>query len=375
MATKVTLRKKAISGDRQSLYLDFYPEIIHPDTGKPTRREFLGLYLYNKAKTPVDKQQNKETLQLAENIKAQRQLEIQKGDYGFLSDKMKKADFVAYFKAMAAKRKGSNSDNWQSALNYLTDFTGGSLLFSNLTEHVGNEFKEYLQTAKSKRSTKTGLSANSVVSYFTKFKVALKQAYKDGYLETDINAKLHNPRPEETHREYLTLEEVNKLAQTECTMPLLKEAALFSALTGLRFSDIEKLIWSEVQHSKESGYYIQFRQQKTKGVETLPIPEQAYKLLGERKEPNKKVFDGLVYSAHMNNHLVRWTAKAGITKHITFHSFRHTYATLQITFGTDLYTVQKMLGHKHSKTTQVYAKIIDQKKQEAANKIILDVDF
>lgn len=372
MATKVTLRKKAISGDRESLYLDFYPEIPNPDTGKPTRREFLGMYIYGKAKSPVDKLRNKETLELADHIRAQRQLEIQRGDYGFLSDKKKKADFVAYFRTLAEKRKGSNSDNWQSCLNFLIDFTGGSLLFSNLTEHVGNDFKEFLQTAKSKRSTKTGLSANSVVSYFTKFKVALKQAYKEGYLETDINARLLNPRPEETQREYLTLDELNKLAKTDCTLPLLKEAALFSALSGLRFSDIEKLVWSEVQHSKENGYYIQFRQQKTKGVETLPIPEQAYKLLGERKEHDKKVFDGLIYSAHMNNHLVRWTAKAGITKHITFHSFRHTYATLQITLGTDLYTVQKMLGHKHSKTTQVYAKIIDQKKQEAANKITID---
>ena len=372
MATKVSLRKKAISGDRQSLYLDFYPEVIHPDTGKPTRREFLGLYLYDKAKTPVEKQQNKDTLQLAESIKAQRQLDIQRGEYGFLSDKKKKADFVAYFRALAEKRRGSNSDNWQSALNYLIDFTGGSLLFSNLTEHVGNEFKEYLQTAKSKRSTKAGLSPNSVVSYFTKFKVALKQAYKDGFLETDINGKLHNPRPEETQREYLTLEEVNKLAQTACSMPLLKEADLFSALTGLRFSDIEKLVWGEVQHSKKSGYYIQYRQQKTKSVETLPISEQAYNLLGERQDPNTKVFEGLKYSAHTNSHIVRWTAKAGITKHITFHSFRHTYATLQITFGTDIFTVQKMLGHRHQKTTQVYAKLVDQKKQEAANKIQID---
>lgn len=233
MATKVTLRKKAISGDRQSLYLDFYPEIIHPDTGKPTRREFLGMYLYDKAKTPVDKEQNKNTLALAENIKAHRQLEIQRGEYGFLSDRKKKADFVAYFEALAEKRSGSNSDNWKSTLNYLKDFTGGSLSFSELTEHKGNDFREFLQHTKTKRSTKAKLSPNAIVSYFTKFKVALKQAYKEGYLETDINSRLTNPRPQETNREFLTLEELNQLANTECVMPYLKEAALFSALTGL----------------------------------------------------------------------------------------------------------------------------------------------
>lgn len=373
MATKVTLRQKAISKSRISLYLDFYPEIIHPDTGKPTRREFLGLYLYDKAKTPIEKLANKETAQLAENIKAQRQLEIQKSDYGFLSDKKKKADFVSYFKGLVAKRIGSNSDNWKSTLNYLEDFTGGSLSFDNLNEHVSNEFKEYLQTTKTKRSTKAKLSPNAVVSYFSKFRVALKQAYKEGYLETDINSRLVNPRTEETQREYLTLEELNKLAKTECVLPNLKEAAIFSALTGLRFSDIAKLIWAEVNYSRDTGYYLQFRQQKTKGVETLPISKQAFDLLGDRKEPDNKVFERLKYSAYLNLQLEKWCIKAGITKHVTFHSFRHTYATLQLTHGTDITTVQKLLGHKNLKTTQVYAKVIDQKKQEAANRIKLDI--
>lgn len=114
-------------------------------------------------------------------------------------------------------------------------------------------------------------------------------------------------------------------------------------------------------------------QQKTKGQEVLPIPEQAYNLLGERKGPKDKVFEGLVYSAHMNLHLTKWVMKAGIQKEITFHCFRHTYATLQISLGTDIYTVSKMLGHRELKTTQVYAKIVDKLKQEAANKIKLDL--
>lgn len=141
MATKVTLRQKPISKGRQSLYLDFYPEIIHPDTGKPTRREFLGLYIYDNAKSPIDKQANKETKQLAENIKAQRQLDLQKGDFGFLSDKKKKSDFVEYFRAISEKKQGSNASNWRSTLNYLEDFTKGRLLFSDLNEHVCEQFK------------------------------------------------------------------------------------------------------------------------------------------------------------------------------------------------------------------------------------------
>jgi integrase len=370
--TKVTLRMKRISGKRQSLYLDFYPPIPNPETGKLTRREFLGLYIFEKPKTPLDKQHNKETEALAENIRARRQIEIQNGQYGFLSDHKRNADFVTYFKSLADKRKARNHDNWVSAYNYLETFTKGNLKFADLNEKFCNDFKEYLLTTKSKRSYKTTLSQNSAASYFNKVKAALKQAYKDGYLTTDLNAKIEPIKQAETQRNFLTIEELNILVKTPCNNDLLKRAALFSALTGLRFSDIQKMVWGELEYIKGQGYFLNFSQKKTKGVEVLPISEQAFKLLGERKEPTAKVFEGLNYSAYLNVHLKQWVLRAGITKNITFHCFRHTFATLQLSHGTDIYTVSKMLGHRELKTTQIYAKIIDQKKREAADKIKLD---
>ena len=122
------------------------------------------------------------------------------------------------------------------------------------------------------------------------------------------------------------------------------------------------------------GWYIRFKQKKTQGVETLPIPQQARDLLGEPDKPLERVFKGLKYSAWHNLKLQQWIMKAGIAKTITFHSGRHTYATLQLTLGTDIYTVSKLLGHRELKTTQVYAKIIDQKKVDAAN-IIPDLSL
>ena len=380
MAIKVKLREKKISGNRQSLYLDFYPAIPHPETGKPTRREFLGLYLYDKVKTPLDKKHNTETLQLAEQIRQKRENHINKPEIytGYEKEQLKKRergekDFVEYFKALTDKRKASNYDNWVSAYNYLETFTNGNLRFADLNEKFCNEFKEYLLTTKSNKSSKTTLSQNSAVSYFNKLKAALKQAYKDGYLTSDLNAKIEPIKQAETRRNFLTIEELNSLVKTECNNPLLKRAALFSALTGLRFSDIKNLVWGEIHHSVENGYSIQFTQQKTKGVEVLPISEQAYSLLGERKEPTDKVFEGLTYSAYENKHLYQWIGAAGITKDITFHCFRHTFATLQLSKGTDIYTVSKMLGHRELKTTQIYAKVIDQTKREAADKIKLDL--
>jgi integrase len=379
MATKVKLRQKPISKKRKSLYLDFYPPISHPITGEPTRREFLGLYLFGDTKTVIDKKHNKDTLQLAEQIRQKRENNINKPEIyseyekGQLKIKeLGEQNFVAYFKSLADKRKASNHDNWVSSYKYLDEFTKGTIKFSDLNEKFCNDFREYLLTTTSNKSNKTTLSQNSAVSYFNKFKAALRQAYKDGYLQSDINAKVESIKTAETKRDFLTLEELNRLAKTECQNPLLKNAALFSALTGLRFSDIQKLVWGEIQYSAENGYSIQFTQQKTKGVEVLPISEQAYSLLGDPQKPIDKIFEGLTYSAYENKHLYQWIGAAGITKEITFHCFRHTFATLQLSKGTDIYTVSKMLGHRELKTTQIYAKIIDQTKREAADKIKLD---
>ncbi len=380
MAIKVKLREKKISGNRQSLYLDFYPAIPHPETGEPTRREFLGLYLFDKSKSPIDKQHNKETLQLAEQIRQKRENHLNKPEVytGYEKEQLRireqgEQNFVAYFKTLASKRKASNYDNWVSAYNYLEIFTNGNLKFADLNEKFCNEFKEYLLTTKSNKSSKTTLAQNSAVSYFNKLKAALKQAYKDGYLQSDLNAKIEPVKQAETRRNFLTIEELNSLVKTECNNPLLKRAALFSALTGLRFSDIKNLVWGELEYIEGNGYFIKFKQQKTKGIETMPISGQAYSLLGEPKEPADKVFEGLTYSAYENKHLYQWIGAAGITKDITFHCFRHTFATLQLSKGTDIYTVSKMLGHRELKTTQIYAKIIDQTKREAADKIKLDL--
>jgi integrase len=379
MTIKVKLRDKDISGNRKSLYLDFYPAITHPETGEPTRREFLKMYLFDKAKNPIDKLHNKETLQLAELIRQKRENYLNKPEVytGFEKEQLRikelgEQNFVEYFKSLADKRKESNHDNWLSAYNYLETFTKGNLKFTDLNEKFCNEFKNYLLTTKSNKSKKVTLAQNSAVSYFNKLKAALKQAYKDGYLPSDLNNKIQPVKQAETQRNFLTIEELNSLIKTECSNPLLKRAAIFSALTGLRFSDIKNFVWGELEYIEGNGYFIKFKQQKTKGIEMMPISEQAFSLLGDRKEPTDKVFQGLTYSAYENKNLAKWIGLSGITKDITFHCFRHTFATLQLSKGTDIYTVSKMLGHRELKTTQIYAKIIDQTKREAADKIKLD---
>ncbi len=363
---KVTLRKRN-QGGQTSLYLDYYHQ------GK-RKTEYLKLYLDPNAKTKEQKEVNKKTLQLAETIRAQRQIEIQNGVYGFRDNEKLKGSFTAYLELLANKRKDSpgNYGNWDSMIKHMKAFIPQDISFEFVNREFVQDFREYLD----KKATGHGiqkLSQNSKYSYFNKLRAALKQAVKDGIIPHNPAEGVEAFKQGEPEREFLTLEELQAVVKAECEIPQLKTAFIFSCLTGLRWSDINKLLWSEVQHSNDMGYYIRFRQKKTKGAETLPISEQAFGLLGERQDKDERVFKGLKYSAWHNLKLQQWVMRAGITKTITFHCARHTYATLQLTAGTDIYTVSKLLGHRELKTTQVYAKIIDDKKKEAANKIKLDL--
>ena len=164
---------------------------------------------------------------------------------------------------------------------------------------------------------------------------------------------------------------MNALAETPCEKDVLKRAAIFSALTGLRHSDIQKLRWKEI--SLEDGMAkLHFTQKKTKAVEYMPISQQAFQLCGEPRRPQQLVFEDLTDITWISRPLKKWVELAGIKKNITFHCFRHTFATLQLASGTDIYTVSKMLGHTNVKTTEIYAKVIDEKKIKASEAIQLE---
>lgn len=380
MGVKVKLRQKPISNNRHSLYLDFYPPVFNPKTGKKTRREFLGLYILDKTKNQLDKAQNQETKLIAEGIRKKRENELNKPEIYSEDERAKlrarelgAQSFIQYYRKLSSKRKSSNYDNWISCLHYLEEFTEGNVNFSDIDVDFCEEFKEYLLTSPSRKSKKKSLEVNSAASYFNKYKAALKQAFKDGYLKDDINSRVPSIKPKEKLREFLTLEEMNRLVKTECKSPLAKRVAIFSALTGLRFGDMKKLTWDKIFSEVSRGQYIVYEQEKTEKPELLPISEQAYQLLGERRDDSDKVFDGLKYSSHQNDLLDLWVKKAGINKHIRFHNFRHTFATLQLTEGTDIYTISKMLGHKYVKTTQIYTKVVDDSKRKAASKIKFDL--
>ncbi|WP_413998145.1 tyrosine-type recombinase/integrase [Flavobacterium sp. W1B] len=376
--TNVTLRQTDISKDRKSLYLDFYPPILNPRTNEYTRREFLKLYLFKKPINQIQKISNIENLRTAELIHIRRRNDLNKNNiYSIFEQEQLQiqaigsTSFIKYFNKLAQRREGNNLSIWNcSILHFQAFMEGQDLLFKDVTITLIDDFRDYLLKAKSLKGNGNTLSTNTALTYHNKLKTTLKRAHKEGKLKTDINAGVNSIKEQESQRNFLTLEEAKKLFNTVCPNEIIRRISIFSTLTGLRYSDIDKLLWSEVEYIENDGHYIRFKQKKTKGMETIPISDEAFKILGHRGKHSEKVFIGLK-KWDMDRVLPVWIAKSGITKHITFHCFRHTYATLQISMGTNIYTISKMLGHKNVKTTQIYTKIIDEKKREAASKISL----
>lgn len=250
----VKLREKKLSNGNISLFLDIYRN------GK-RHKEYLKLYLID-AKTPIEKEQNRQTLATAQAIKSKRLIEIQNGEYSFTHQFKENTPFLEYYRNMVEERRKNpeskgNWGNWRSCLRYLEIYCDDKTTFRDVTPEFVLGFKEFLENVEKdthkrvgprrERDTFQRLSQNSKVSYFNKLRACINQAYDERIIPINPLRGIEGFKAEEVKRDYLTLEEVRLLAATPCRYPMLKRAFLFSCLTGLRKSDIQKLTWGEIQ--------------------------------------------------------------------------------------------------------------------------------
>ena len=375
----VRIRFKQLSNGNQSIYLDYYTgDVIRKENyvGGKRKYEFLKLYLIPE-RTREDKAKNEVTLALAKAIQSKRIVEVQNDAHGFQNTNKSRVNLLDYLENIGKQSAEQGSRNYaRTVLNTvraLRLFRGDYIAFRDVDKEFLSEFTDYLrQMPKASKYgvLKTGgrLSNNSVVSYYGTLRTAINRAYKEGIItvnptkEFDFASKV---RQEPSRREYLTIDELKTLINTECRHEIVKRAFLFSCLCGLRVSDIRKLRWCDLQRSG-GRVRIEITMQKTKEPLYLPISDEALKWLPERGEANDSDFIfPLTHEGTVNDTLQHWAKVAGITKHISFHVARHTHATMMLTLGADLYTVSKLLGHKNIATTQIYAKIVDKKKEEA----------
>ena len=346
MKQSVRLRQRVMPSGNVSLYLDIYQR------GKRTY-EYLHLYLSPDRK---DKELNRQTLSLAESICAKRLVELRNGEFGFKPPVS--VCLFDYVQTIISTKKGSTRRRYEALSAILQSYTKPSMMLADITPAWFSGFIAYI--------TKRGYAPNTLAVYTSTLRYIINQAHRDGLIPTNPITGIKGIGYEETNRIYLTIDEVRRLSATPCPNEVTRRAFLFGCLTGLRNCDIRALTWADV-HEQDGYTRIIFKQAKTHGQEYLDINDQAASLMGERGRDTDAVFPLMSWHA-VRQQLKAWVKRAKITKHVTFHTSRHTFAVMMLSV-TDIYTVSKLLGHRELSTTQVYAKVIDRAKREAVDKM------
>ncbi len=368
----VKIRLKTLANGNQSIYLDIY------HNGKRSY-EFLKLYLV--PVTGANKQwaaaQNSNTMDAANAIKAKRIIELANGVAGIKKSDSGKMllvewmdDFMSYKDNVA--RGDSYVKNIIKVRKRLIDYKGKNVRMADVDKAFCEGFILYLKNAKSFKDGETPLSKQSQLVYYSVFNTAMRKAVRDGVILSNPMDKVGSdakPKATESTKVYLDKEELAAMIESECGARV-KGAFLFSCFCGLRISDVRNLKWGDLKAVESPdgtlGYYLSIVMQKTQRGLSYRLSNEALKWLPDRngKDDGERVFS-LPIETELNRQLKAWAKRAGVDKNISFHTARHTFATLMLTIGADLYTTSKLLGHTNIKTTQVYAKIVDQKKDEA----------
>ncbi len=371
----VTLRQKARAKGRVVLYLDIYKDGAR-------KYEFLNLYLVPEVNDAA-KVQNKNTMQAALAIRNQRELEVIQGKGGLTPTSLSKMlllDWLEQFRQQKLQtgQSGERAAFVAKVITHIKAYKGDNIRLSDVDEKYCKGFINYLATAKVGRNTKNGgcLSATTANNYFQAFTSALNEAVRKKLIPVNpiqyLSREEKKPiKAERSNRTFLTIEEVSKLMETDCKNQMIKCAFLFSCFTGLRVSDIKNLRWSNIKE-RDGVKYLDITMQKTREPLTIKLNKQAESWLPVRGV-TEEVFNLPYYEVTINDNLKRWAKKAGIEKDICFHMSRHTFATMELTMGVDLYVVSKLMGHQEVGVTQVYADIINKQREDAVD--VLDRAF
>ncbi len=364
----INFRYKKLNSGRFSIYLDY---TVKDKDGKSHREyEFLKIHIskdYSRSKRIIA--EDKPLMELAQSIRSKRELEL----YGTVkglnaSSKRVNVSLIDFAKKEVERL---NQKSVRFFVGHLERFAKGKdVLFSDVNVSFIENLALYL---------KKSVSHNTAILYLGILKTLLNRGIRQEIIAVNPFIRYKIPVKQDTDRTYLELHEIKALNETACSCePHIQQAFLFSCFTGLRFSDIITLKKKHIQLEKDKDgkpfHTLLIRPIKTTRTSgkllKAPLSEQAVKILKEVKSSHNSefIFDMLPQKNVVNFWLKKWTKLAGVSKSLHFHAARHTFATLCLTSGVDIYTVSKLLGHTRIDATQIYAKIIDEKKLREVQK-------
>lgn len=299
----------------------------------------------------------KEKDRIVDRIKSQLEIELGNTKNGLVSRQLQKANFIQYFEELGNKKGSNTKTAWDNTLKHLISFQGKKISFENITAKWLEDFLNYL--------IKEDLANNTIFTYFNKITATLNQAVKEKIIVENPAKYITKPKKKETEILFLKKEEIQKIIETDFFDNDAKNAFLLSCYTGLRASDIKALKWSHIKDNR-----IQISQTKTKNLVYIPLNKNAICILGKQKHNKEFVFNLSEHISSINRTVKKLLKKAEIKKGIHFHCARHTFATLLVTSGVNIFTISKLMGHRDIKSTLVYAKVINEEKEKAVNSMV-----
>lgn len=375
------LGAKVLSDGRESLFLDYYLGYEWATSGKSgkeykrvnNRREYLSLYLWQAPRTPLERQQNKDTLELAKKIRFERGQQMLESVEGYRLKKDRDINFLDYFQSYIDKYTKKDIKMVVLALNRFKGFLHDTPEYSKfekrikpeqITRNMVEDFTDYLQ-GRSK-----GEGAKSI---YARFKKVVRYAVDhDVLLKNPCNGITIKVDDQQLRKEVLSLEEIKQLAAThyDNENPNIRRAFLFCLYTGLRFCDVKDLTFANVDYANR---LLRFEQNKTKGHSSssgvvIPLNDGLLRLMGEPKGKDDVIFP-LPSNTMCLQALRRWVKRAGIDKHITWHCLRHSFAVNILNNGANIKTVASLLGHSGLKHTEKYTRAVDSLKEAAINSL------
>lgn len=369
----IVQRYKQNASGKYSIYLDIRTKGEHGEQKRTY--EFLRIYVskdYSKTRRILKEDEQK--MELARSICSKRELEINGNSRNVTQNGQRvNLSLLQYIQSEFDRTK---RDGYIYLLQHVQKFSNKKdVIFSDVSTTFLNSFAEYLETK---------IARNTVVKYLRMLKQLISKAFSDEIISENPFARFEMLHKQEVVRGYLTLRELRLMNETETWFEDdIRQGFLFSCFTGLRHSDVKSLTYSQItaennsENEYEQRYTMQLRPVKTANTKgtmlQVPLSQQAISIFLNMKKMNKTLQNDFVFSKLPNKdlcsyHVKQWALKAGIKKHVNFHLARHTFATLSLTSGIDIYTVGKLLGHSSIVNTQVYAKIIDEKKKEEVKK-------
>ena len=255
--------------------------------------------------------------------------------------------------------KVKSCDQYRIAFNYLREFLKAKynlkdISFGALDYSFIEKFDHYLRAERK-------FKANSVVGIIGRIKLMVKSAITDDVIVFDPFISFRS-EGEEFKPKTLTREELTQVMTTPLDIPsryLVRDLFLFSAFTGISFSDIRSLKYSDLTTNNDGTVWIHSKRMKT-GVEFhVPLLDLPIKLINKyRGSTDGQHLFRMLSNTKTNFHLKKIAQMCGVDKRLCFHQARHCYASVvTLSQGIPMETVSRMLGHSTIKSTRIYAQI------------------